>query len=101
MAGHKTEEEVLDIHRLDVGGYIYTVQVRVSPANAVQISSQMPANQSQSGSCGKAAQRSVKPVSNGASGPSKDSRGARRAENGAPRPPPAKVLLSDKKSTPH
>ncbi|MBZ3885063.1 BTB/POZ domain-containing protein KCTD18 [Sciurus carolinensis] len=78
-----------------------STSVMVSPASAVQISSQMPANQSQSGSCGKAAQRSVNPVSTGASGHSQASRGARNAENGTPHPPPAKVLLSDKKSTPH
>uniref|UniRef100_A0A8D2JRT7 BTB/POZ domain-containing protein n=1 Tax=Sciurus vulgaris TaxID=55149 RepID=A0A8D2JRT7_SCIVU len=78
-----------------------STSVRVSPANAVQISSQMPANQSQSGSFGKAAQRSVNPVSTGASGHSQASCGARNAENGTPHPPPAKVRLSDKKSTPH
>ncbi|XP_048664215.1 BTB/POZ domain-containing protein KCTD18 isoform X2 [Marmota marmota marmota] len=78
-----------------------STSVRVSPASTIQISSQMPANQSQSGSFGKAAQRSVNPVSTGASGHSQASHGARSAENGAPHPPPAKVLLSDKKSTPH
>uniref|UniRef100_I3M949 Potassium channel tetramerization domain containing 18 n=2 Tax=Ictidomys tridecemlineatus TaxID=43179 RepID=I3M949_ICTTR len=78
-----------------------STSVRVSPASAIQISSQMPANQSQSGSFGKASQRSVNPVSTGTSGHSQASHGARSAENGAPHPPPAKVLLSDKKSTPH
>uniref|UniRef100_A0A8C9Q5A3 Potassium channel tetramerization domain containing 18 n=1 Tax=Spermophilus dauricus TaxID=99837 RepID=A0A8C9Q5A3_SPEDA len=78
-----------------------STSVRVSPASAIQISSQMPANQSQSGSFGKASQRSVNPVSTGTSGHSQASHGARSAENGAPHLPPAKVLLSDKKSTPH
>ncbi|KAM4868482.1 BTB/POZ domain-containing protein KCTD18 isoform X2 [Urocitellus parryii] len=78
-----------------------STSVRVSPASALQISSQMPANQSQSGSFGKASQRSVNPVSTRTSGHSQASHGARSAENGAPHPPPAKVLLSDKKSTPH
>ncbi|XP_008831559.1 BTB/POZ domain-containing protein KCTD18 [Nannospalax galili] len=78
-----------------------SASVRVVPANAAQTTSQVTTNQSQSGSYGKAAQRSVSPVATGASGHSLAFSNSQSAENGAPQPPPAKVLLSDKKSTPH
>uniref|UniRef100_A0A8C6QZC2 Potassium channel tetramerisation domain containing 18 n=1 Tax=Nannospalax galili TaxID=1026970 RepID=A0A8C6QZC2_NANGA len=45
-----------------------SASVRVVPANAAQTTSQVTTNQSQSGSYGKAAQRSVSPVATGASG---------------------------------
>lgn len=75
-----------------------SASVRVSPASAAQISSQATANRSQRGSCGKAAQCSV---ATGASGHAPASPDAQSAENQATQPPPAKVLLSDKKSPPH
>lgn len=75
-----------------------SASVRVSPANAVQIFSQATANRSQRGSCGKATQYSV---ATGASGHAPACPDAQSAENQATQPPPAKVLLSDKKSPPH
>ncbi|EGV92174.1 BTB/POZ domain-containing protein KCTD18 [Cricetulus griseus] len=69
--------------------------VRVSPVSAAQITSQATANRSQRGSYGKAAQC---PVATGASGHAPASPQAQSAENQATQPPPAKVLLSDKKS---
>lgn len=75
-----------------------SASVRVSPANAAQISSQATANRSQRGSCGKAAQCSV---ATGASGHAPASPNAQSAGNQATQPPPAKVLLSDKKSPCH
>lgn len=77
-----------------------SASVRVAPASAAQTTSQVTTNQSQSSSYGKAAQRSVSPVAMGASGQSA-SPNSQSAENGTSQPPPAKVLLSDKKSTPH
>lgn len=74
-----------------------SASVRVSPANAAQISSQATANRSHRGSCGKAAQCSV---ATGASGHAPASPDAQSSENQATHPPPAKVLLSEKKSPP-
>ncbi|XP_025768276.1 BTB/POZ domain-containing protein KCTD18 [Puma concolor] len=71
-----------------------SASVRVSPASALHSSG------------GKAAQRSASPkapssVGTVLPGQPQASRGARSAaENGAAHPPPAKVLLSDKKATP-
>ncbi|XP_020028594.1 BTB/POZ domain-containing protein KCTD18 isoform X1 [Castor canadensis] len=78
-----------------------SASVRVTPANTVQTSSQVTAKLSQSSCFGKAAQYSVSPVGMGTSGYSSVSRGTQNAENGAAHPPPAKVLLSEKKSTSH
>lgn len=75
-----------------------SASVRVSPANAAQLSSQATANRSQRGSGGKAAQCSV---ATGASGYAPASPDAQSSENQATQPPPAKVLLSEKKSPPH
>lgn len=75
-----------------------SASVRVSPVRAAQISSQATANRSRRGSYGKAAQC---PVATGASGHAPASPHAQSAENPATQPPPAKVLLSDKKSPPH
>lgn len=75
-----------------------SASVRVSPANAAQISSQATANRSQRGSCGRAAQCSV---ATGASGHAPASPDAQSSENHGTQPPPVKVLLSDKKSPPH
>lgn len=73
-----------------------SASVRVSPANAAQISSQATANRSQRGSGGRAAQCSA---ATGASGHAPASPDAQ--ENHGIQPPPVKVLLSDKKSPPH
>ncbi|KAM7316180.1 hypothetical protein ACRRTK_024860 [Alexandromys fortis] len=75
-----------------------SASVRVSPVRAAQISSQATASWSRRGSYGKAAQC---PVATGASGHAPASPHAQNAENPATQPPPAKVLLSDKKSLPH
>ncbi|XP_004458996.2 BTB/POZ domain-containing protein KCTD18 [Dasypus novemcinctus] len=83
-----------------------SASIRVSPAGAFQASSQGTAHPFQSGSNRKAAPcsalwKAASAVGTGASRESQASRGTRSAENGAPHPPPAKVLLSDKKSTPN
>lgn len=75
-----------------------SASVRVSPVRAAQISSQATANRSRRGSYGKAAQC---PVATGASEHAPVSPHTQNAENPATQPPPAKVLLSDKKSLPH
>ncbi|XP_005366405.1 BTB/POZ domain-containing protein KCTD18 [Microtus ochrogaster] len=72
-----------------------SASVRVSPVRAAQISSQATANWSRRGSYGKA------PVATGASGHAPASPHAQNAGSPAAQPPPAKVLLSDRKSLPH
>ncbi|XP_045415782.1 BTB/POZ domain-containing protein KCTD18 isoform X1 [Lemur catta] len=83
-----------------------SASVRVSPASAVQASARLVTNRFQGGSGGKAAQHSeplkaTSPVDTEAAGCSQAPCGARSAENGGTDLPPAKVLLSDKKPTPH
>ncbi|XP_012866687.1 PREDICTED: BTB/POZ domain-containing protein KCTD18 isoform X2 [Dipodomys ordii] len=70
-----------------------SASVRVAPANTVQTS--------HNSSRRKAAQCSMPNVGMRASGHFPACDGARSAENGATHPSPAKVLLSDKKSTSH
>ncbi|XP_042522882.1 BTB/POZ domain-containing protein KCTD18 [Dipodomys spectabilis] len=70
-----------------------SASVRVAPANIVQAT--------HNSSCRKAAQCSMPNVGMRASGLFPVCDGAGSAENGATHPSPAKVLLSDKKSTSH
>ncbi|XP_077010724.1 BTB/POZ domain-containing protein KCTD18 [Tamandua tetradactyla] len=83
-----------------------SASVRLSPACALQALCQGTANPSQSGNNPKAAPcpapwKAPSVVGTAASGEPQPPRGARSAENGAPHPPPAKVLVSDKKPTPN
>ncbi|XP_037706278.1 BTB/POZ domain-containing protein KCTD18 [Choloepus didactylus] len=79
-----------------------SASIRVSPAGAAQAWSGETANRPQSPGDRRAAPRSALWKAPAApSAESQASGGTRRAENGAPHPPPAKVLLSDKKATPH
>nr|XP_002712572.1 BTB/POZ domain-containing protein KCTD18 [Oryctolagus cuniculus] len=75
--------------------------VRLSPAGAIQTPSRSATPWSPRGSSGKAAPRCASPRSPGPSGLSQASPEGEKAENGALLPPPAKVLLSSKKATPH
>lgn len=80
-----------------------SASVRVSPAAAAQPWSPAPVNPAAGG---KAAQRTApskapSPVGTAVPGRPQAAGGTGAAENGAAHPPPAKVLLSDKKATPH
>uniref|UniRef100_A0A2R8MI03 Potassium channel tetramerization domain containing 18 n=1 Tax=Callithrix jacchus TaxID=9483 RepID=A0A2R8MI03_CALJA len=82
-----------------------SASITVSPVSAVQMSAGVIANQFQSGSRGKAAQRSEPSratalAGTGSLGHPQSSLGAVSAENGGMHLPPAKVVLSDKKPTP-
>lgn len=78
-----------------------SASVRVSLPNAIQTSSQVAANRSHNSSLAKAVQCCVSPVGTRACGHSSASSEAPNAANGAVQQPPTKVLLSDRKSTPH
>lgn len=75
--------------------------VRVSPASASETACGAAAHPSQIGGSRRAAQHCASPP--GTVGPrhTQASWEAESAENGAVPPPPAKVLLCDRKSTPH
>lgn len=75
--------------------------IRVSPASASETACGAAAHPSQIGGSRRAAQHCASPP--GTVGPrhTQASREAESAENGAVPPPPAKVLLCDRKSTPH
>nr|XP_045004448.1 BTB/POZ domain-containing protein KCTD18 isoform X1 [Jaculus jaculus]XP_045004449.1 BTB/POZ domain-containing protein KCTD18 isoform X1 [Jaculus jaculus]XP_045004450.1 BTB/POZ domain-containing protein KCTD18 isoform X1 [Jaculus jaculus] len=73
-----------------------SASVKVSPPKAVHVASQETAHRPQSGSCGKGAPCSVPHEGQSPVSPQVPS-----SENGAPRPPPAKVLLSDRKFSSH
>ncbi|XP_003405992.1 BTB/POZ domain-containing protein KCTD18 isoform X1 [Loxodonta africana] len=73
-----------------------SASVRVSPARAPQTSTRVTANQPHSSSVPSEA---TSAVGTRACRQPQASWGTRSAENGAPHPPTAKVLLSDKKST--
>ena len=80
-----------------------SASVRVPPASAPQPWSRASVNPAAGG---RAAQRSApskapSPVGTGLPGHPQAAHGTGGAENGATHPPPAKVLLSDKKATPH
>ncbi|XP_021526376.1 BTB/POZ domain-containing protein KCTD18 isoform X2 [Aotus nancymaae] len=81
-----------------------SASIAVSPASAIQTSAGAIANRFQSGSRGKAAQRSAPSramalAGTGATGHPQASPGAMSTENGGMHLPPAKVLLSYKKPT--
>lgn len=80
-----------------------SASIRVSPASALQAWSQAMANQCPGRSTAQRTASSKTPslVGIGLPGHSPASHGTRSAENGATDPPPAEVLLSDKKATPH
>lgn len=80
-----------------------SASIRVSPASALQAWSQAMANQCPGRSTAQRSASSKTPslVGTGLPGHSPASHGTRSAENGATDPPPAEVLLSDKKATPH
>ncbi|KAM9663535.1 BTB/POZ domain-containing protein KCTD18 isoform 2-T3 [Trichechus inunguis] len=75
-----------------------SASVRVSPARAPQTSTQATANPPHSSST---LSKATSTMGTRVCGQPQASWGTRSAENGAPHPPPAKVLLSDKKSTPN
>ncbi|XP_006862104.1 PREDICTED: BTB/POZ domain-containing protein KCTD18 [Chrysochloris asiatica] len=74
-----------------------SASVRVSPARPPQTSARAMANRPHSGS---APSKATSAVGTSACVEPQASSGPRSAENGATHPPPAKVLLSDKKPTP-
>lgn len=80
-----------------------SASIRVSPASALQAWSQATANQSPDSGTAQCStpSKTPSPAGTGLPGPSPASGGTGSAENGATHPPPAKVLLSDKKATPH
>ncbi|XP_039700290.1 BTB/POZ domain-containing protein KCTD18 isoform X1 [Pteropus medius] len=80
-----------------------SASIRVSPASALQAWSPAMANQSPGGMTAQrsAGSKAPSPLGTGVPGHSLASRGTGSAENGATHPLPAKVLLSDKKATPH
>ncbi|NIG58687.1 BTB/POZ domain-containing protein KCTD18-like [Pontoporia blainvillei] len=80
-----------------------SASVRVPPASVPQPWSRASVNPAAGG---RAAQRSAllkapSPLGTGLPGHPQAAHGTGGAENGATHPPPAKVLLSDKKATPH
>ncbi|KAM5266148.1 BTB/POZ domain-containing protein KCTD18 isoform 1-T1 [Hipposideros larvatus] len=80
-----------------------SASIRVSPTSALQAWSQATANQSPDSSTAQCSTPSKTPslVGAGLPGHFLASGGTGSAENGATHTPPAKVLLSDKKATPH
>ncbi|XP_019491132.1 PREDICTED: BTB/POZ domain-containing protein KCTD18 isoform X2 [Hipposideros armiger] len=80
-----------------------SASIRVSPTSALQAWSQATANQSPDSSTAQCSAPSKTPslVGAGLPGHFLASGGTGSAENGATYTPPAKVLLSDKKATPH
>ena len=77
--------------------------VRVPPSSALQAWSPALANQSSGGRTARcsALPKAASPGGAEVPGHSPGLHGTRGAENGAAHPPPAKVLPSDKKATPH
>lgn len=80
-----------------------SASIRVSPASAMQAWSQAMANKSpgRMTTLGSTLSKAPSGVGTGVPGHSPASRRTGNAENGATHPLPAKVLLSDKKATPH
>uniref|UniRef100_A0A3Q2L6S2 Potassium channel tetramerization domain containing 18 n=1 Tax=Equus caballus TaxID=9796 RepID=A0A3Q2L6S2_HORSE len=80
-----------------------SASVRVSPARASQAWSRAPVSRAPGGKAAPRPAPSAAPTPAGTGGPghSQASCGSASAENGATHPSPAKVLLPDKKGTPH
>ncbi|XP_046515859.1 BTB/POZ domain-containing protein KCTD18 [Equus quagga] len=80
-----------------------SASVRVSPARAPQAWSRAPVSRAPGGKAAPRPAPSAAPAPAGTGGPGHSQAycGSASAENGATHPPPAKVLLADKKGTPH